>query len=206
MSDTDFDARLVAEWQDTSRSAVVPSPSEVMARGGPDHASRTAVIAELEEVRVLVEEVVESLDADRATRLATRLWTVLDVLAHVASWAHETRVEAERLLSDQSFDEMIHFGVNGPHVWNQREVDARRGHTPAQLLAEIDVEHRATDRVDRRNHRAGDAARRRPSAYDWRTADTLADAAFGDDCDDVLARQGASESHRAPARSDLSQA
>jgi hypothetical protein len=141
MSDTDFDARLVAEWQDTSRSAVVPSPSEVMARGGPDHASRTAVIAELEEVRVLVEEVVESLDADRAMRLATRLWTVLDVLAHVASWAHQTRVEVERLLSDQSFDEIIHFGVNGPHVWNQREVDARRGHTPAQLLAEIDVEH-----------------------------------------------------------------
>ena len=141
MSDTDFDARLVTEWQDTSRSAVVPSPSEVMAHGGPDHASRTAVIAELEEVRLLVEEVVESLDTVRAKRLATRLWTVLDVLAHVASWAHQTRVEVERLLSDQSFDEMIHFGVNGPHVWNQREVDARRGHTPAQLLAEIDVEH-----------------------------------------------------------------
>jgi hypothetical protein len=141
MSDTDFDARLVAEWQDTSRSAVVPWPSEVMAHGGPDHASRTAVIAELEEVRVLVEEVVESLDPDRAMRLATRLWTVLDVLAHLASWARQTRVEVEQLLSDQSFDEMIHFGVNGPHVWNQREVDARREHTPAQLLAEIDAEH-----------------------------------------------------------------
>lgn len=140
MSDGTFEGRLNAEWHETISAADVPAASDLAERAGAERASRRAVVVELEEVRILVEEVISSLDQARSLRLATRQWTVFDVLAHLASWARETRVEVERLLAGQSFDEVIHFGLDGPHAWNQREVDARRNRAPAQLLAEIEAE------------------------------------------------------------------
>jgi hypothetical protein len=67
---------------------------------------------------------------------------VRDVLAHLASWARQARIETERLLTRQPFSFNIHFEpVGGPRAWNQREVDARRDWPLADLFAEIETEH-----------------------------------------------------------------
>jgi hypothetical protein len=141
MSDASFAARLTAEWVDSVTRAAAPPASSIVAQAGPERASRTAVLAEIEDVRLTVEELAASLDEVGAARLATRRWSIRDVLAHLASWAWQTCVEIERLRDGEAFDETIHFGVTGPHAWNQRHVEERSGRSLAALLAEIDAGH-----------------------------------------------------------------
>jgi hypothetical protein len=145
MSEELLDTRLAAEWR-LAVSAAAP-PAITAAAAEPSRASRTAIAAELEDVRLSVEESRGVIERAQS-RLATRRWSVRDVAAHLASWSWRTRVEAERLITGEPFDEIIPFGVDGPHAWNQREVDARRSRSLAELFDEIDAEHvRLTDLV-----------------------------------------------------------
>jgi hypothetical protein len=99
------------------------------------------VLAELEDLRlsfIELRDVLERHDAAAGARATTR-WTVRDVVAHLASWAMETRREAEILLAGQPFDYTIHFErEGGPRAWNQREVDARAPRTLGELFDELD--------------------------------------------------------------------
>jgi hypothetical protein len=136
-----LDARLQLEWQEATSGFVLPPVEEVLARAGTEQASRTAVTAELDELRVALAELIAKLERGDVERLATRAWTVFDVLAHLASWSRQTRVEAERLARDETFDERIPFGTTGPHAWNQVEVDRRRDRSLVELLQEVAEEH-----------------------------------------------------------------
>src|SRR5262245_39856912 len=76
----------------------------------PERASRVALLAELDDLRLLVLELREALASPEAkTARITARWTALDVVAHLASWAAETRREMERLLAHTPFDYTIHF-------------------------------------------------------------------------------------------------
>ena len=141
MSDA-ISARLTAEWADSMNRAAVPPASAIMAQAGPERASRAALLAEIEDVQLSVEELGLALDETSAARLATRRWSVQDVLAHLASWTRQTCMEIERLRDGQPFDETIPFGLDGPHAWNQRHVDEWSGRPLAALLAEIAAGHR----------------------------------------------------------------
>jgi hypothetical protein len=141
MSDAAIGARLTAEWADSMNRAAVPPVSAIVAQAGLERASRAALLAEIEDVQLSVEDLGVSLDETSAARLATRRWSVRDVLAHLASWTRQTCVEIERLRNGQPFDETIHFGLDGPHAWNQRHVDERNGRPLPALLAEIDAGH-----------------------------------------------------------------
>ena len=141
MSDAAIGARLTTEWTDSMNRAAVPPASAIVAQAGPERASRAALLAEIEDVRLTVEDLGVSLDETGAARLATRRWSVRDVLAHLASWTRQTCVEIERLRDEQAFDETIDFGLDGPHAWNQRHVDERSGRPLATLLAELDADH-----------------------------------------------------------------
>jgi hypothetical protein len=141
MSENTLDMRLAAEWQDVVLAAPVPPAQEIVMQASPEQASRSAIIAELEDVRLTVKELAGLVDESKARRLATRRWKVRDVVAHLASWARRTRIETERLIAREPFDEIIDFGTSGPHVWNQQQVDQRRQQSVADLVAEIEQEH-----------------------------------------------------------------
>jgi hypothetical protein len=134
-------ARLSADWA-ALLATETPDARAVAARSEHEHASRAAAIAEIEDLRLSLEELAEWLASGGEARLVTRRWNVRDAIAHLASWAWETRIEVERLLRREPFDYVIHFErEGGPVAWNQQEIDARRGRTLAQLFAELDEEH-----------------------------------------------------------------
>jgi mycothiol maleylpyruvate isomerase-like protein len=155
MIEHDIEARLIADWEEICR-AVPPAPlrpgsgqaaARVVELSAPEHASRVALVAELEDLRRQCVDLRDAIEQAGATAtLATSSWTVRDVVAHLASWAMETRHETEVLLDHGTFDYTIHFEQQGgPRVWNQREVDARAGATAAALFDELD---RETQRLD----------------------------------------------------------
>ena len=73
--------------------------------------------------------------------LITSQWTALDVVGHLASWAAETRREAEGLLEGRPLGYAIHFErAGGPRAWNQREVDARSALGLSDLVEELTSE------------------------------------------------------------------
>jgi hypothetical protein len=114
----------------------------VAAAAGPDRASRVAIMAELEDVRLLIEELREgyALPERKAARV-TSAWSALDVIAHLASWAAETRREAESLLAGERLDYIIHFErEGGPRAWNHREVEARAARGLGELIDELNDE------------------------------------------------------------------
>jgi hypothetical protein len=143
MSDVDIEARARAELEAAASHAALPPVAAIAAAADPRHASRTAVIAEIKELRMTLVELRASIeDSGAAERRATTLWSVRDVVAHLASWAAETRREAEDILARRAFDYTIHFEApGGPRAWNQREVERRAAKALDELFVELDVEH-----------------------------------------------------------------
>jgi hypothetical protein len=135
MPDDTLQTRVAAEWE-----ALLLAGFRMPVAAGVSRPSRIEVIAELEELRLFFGTLRGSLDETACATLVTTRWTVRDVLAHLASWAKQTRVELDRIAASEPFDETIDFGPGGPHAWNQREVDARRAVTLDELFDELDVE------------------------------------------------------------------
>ena len=122
--------------------AIVASAAERM--------SRVTLLAELEDLRLLFSELGDECSAPGAeVARMTPQWTALNVVAHLASWAAETRREAEALLAGDRLDYSIHFErEGGPRAWNQREVDARATRGLSELVEELlDETDRLTDMV-----------------------------------------------------------
>jgi hypothetical protein len=113
-----------------------------METAAPERASRIALLAELEDLRLVFQDLRHALAAPEAkTARITGQWDALDVVAHLASWAAETRRETERLLARASFDYTIHFAAEGgPRAWNQRQVDDRAELGLSELVDELNTE------------------------------------------------------------------
>lgn len=143
MSDVDIEARARAELEAAASHAALPPLAAIVAAAPPQQASRAAVIAEIKDLRMTLAELRASIErTGAAERRATTLWTVRDVVAHLASWAAETRREAERILTGAAFDYAIHFEQEGgPRAWNQGEVERRAGKTLGELFDELEAEH-----------------------------------------------------------------
>jgi hypothetical protein len=143
MSDVDIEARARAELESAASHAVLPPVGAILAAAQPQQASPTAVIAEIKDLRITLEQLRASIERTGVAELrVTTLWTVRDVVAHLASWAAETRREAEHILAGRAFDYTIHFeAAGGPRSWNQREVEQRAGKTLDELFDELDDEH-----------------------------------------------------------------
>ena len=131
MSDADIEARARAELEAATSQAALPPMETIVAAADPQQASRAAVIAEIKDLRITLAELRASIDrSGAAQRRATTLWTINDVIAHLASWAAETGREAETILAAEAFDYTIHFDrEGGARTWNQREVERRAAKT-----------------------------------------------------------------------------
>jgi hypothetical protein len=137
---TDVESRLLAEW--TALPAGSGDSEGIGDAAAPDRASRRQVLVELEDVRLSFEELRQPVeDTPLGMRPATGQWTVVQLMAHLASWARRTRIELESLTSGTMPLETIHFErEGGPRAWNQREVDARAAWTTAMIFEELDRE------------------------------------------------------------------
>jgi hypothetical protein len=138
----DIQMRLSVEWGTAIPSSSTGPLAAIEKAAASELASKTAVLAELEDTRLLVGELRESLEVrGDEIRMVTRQWTVRDVVAHLASWARETRHEIESLRRGQKFDYTIHFERDGgPRAWNQREIHVRGSRSVRELFEEFDAE------------------------------------------------------------------
>ena len=118
------------------------SAAAILAAAAPAGASRVAVLAELEELQLVYHDLRAALASPEAkSAQVTGRWSALDVVAHLASWAAETRREVEGLLARRRFDYVIHFEADGgPRAWNQREVEARAELGLSELVDELSAE------------------------------------------------------------------
>jgi hypothetical protein len=99
-------------------------------------------LAELEDIRLRCRELrtsaglIEDLD-----RSFTSEWSLRDVMAHLASWATETRHEVETLAAGGDFDYAIAFSSpGGPVEWNHAEVLRRKKWSVEAIFDELEWE------------------------------------------------------------------
>jgi len=138
MSEKQVQAALRKEWEEL----MARSRSTAFVTGPPTPIS---LFAELEEVGQGWEKLRESELLPRvAGRSVNSGWTLRELLAHLASWAKEFRLEIETSLAGGSFDYAIPyaFSVMGPNAWNQKEVESRRPTALAEIFAELESETR----------------------------------------------------------------
>ena len=148
MTNHEIEIAIARELQDAGAPGT--DAATIIARSGSEHASRVALLAELDDLQMLFSELRDALASPSAKKaLITSHWTALDVVAHLASWAAETRREAEALLAGHHLDYAIHFErEGGPRAWNQREVAARATFGLAKLMEELTKENeRLTEMV-----------------------------------------------------------
>jgi uncharacterized damage-inducible protein DinB len=147
MNGLDVERTLNAAWQ-TFVDASQPNPDLVVttveARG--NRITRPMLWAELEDVRLAFAELHAALDEESKSELpATTLWSVKDVVAHLASWATEFTRQIEMVVAHVPFDYLITFTPRvGPTEWNAREVDRRRAMSLDDRFRELDA---ATARI-----------------------------------------------------------
>jgi hypothetical protein len=138
---TDIEARLGLEWEALG-AGHLPLADAVVEHAALENASRRAALVELEDVRLSCAALRGHVEErGSGSILATSRWTVREVIAHLASWAMRTRQELESLVEGTPPLEAIHFERDGgPRTWNQRQVDARNGHSTDALFDELDAE------------------------------------------------------------------
>jgi len=74
-------------------------------------------------------------------RHVTSEWTLQDVIAHVASWSKEMRVQSEMLAKGLNVPYRILFEkLGGPRSWNAEQVGLRREQTLKSSIAEVERE------------------------------------------------------------------
>jgi hypothetical protein len=148
MTNHEIEIAIARELQDAGAPDI--DAATIVARSDSEHASRVALLAELDDLQMLFTDLREALASPSAKEaLLTSRWTALDVVAHLASWAAETRREAEALLAGHRLDYAIHFErEGGPRAWNQREVAVRATFGLAKLIEELTKENeRLTEMV-----------------------------------------------------------
>jgi len=103
---------------------------------------KTALFAQLEEVRVDWRELRAAIRPEEVSRYVNAAWTLKDLIAHMASWATEFRHEVETALRGGRFDYAIPYAmtVMGPKQWNEDTVEARRARPIDELLEEFETQ------------------------------------------------------------------
>jgi len=147
MNELDVERTLNDEWHtfvDTGQPNPDLAVTTVEARG--NRITRPVLWAELEDVRLAFAELHAALDEEsKADALATTLWSVKDVVAHLASWATEFKRQIETVAARATFDYLITFTPRvGPTEWNARELDRRRAMSLDDRFRELDA---ATARI-----------------------------------------------------------
>jgi hypothetical protein len=136
-------ARLELEWRELLESSAIPETGPLDLP--PDRRvaiSRTALLAQIEEVRDEWKSLEALIDEEAAARFVNAGWRLKELLAHLASWAKEFRSQVEAVSRGQSFDYAIPFALSivGPNEWNEREVEARRERTLVEIFREFEQE------------------------------------------------------------------
>jgi len=147
MNELDVERTLNDEWHtfvDTGQPNPDLAVTTVEARG--NRITRPLLWAELEDVRLAFAELHAALDEEsKVDAPATTLWTVKDVVAHLASWATEFKRQIETVAARATFDYLITFTPRvGPTEWNARELDRRRAMSLDDRFRELDA---ATARI-----------------------------------------------------------
>ena len=142
MNELDVERTLNDEWHtfvDTGQPNPDLAVTTVEARG--NRITRPVLWAELEDVRLAFAELHAALDEEsKADALATTLWSVKDVVAHLASWATEFKRQIETVAARAAFDYLITFTPRvGPTEWNARELDRRRAMSLDDRFRELDA-------------------------------------------------------------------
>lgn len=144
MAEDAIEKLLEQEWRELVEAMPVgPEASPVtLAPERRMPVSRTALLAQLEEVRADWVDLRERVDAGIASRYVNAAWTLKELLAHLASWAAEFRREVETVARHESFDYAIPYAmaVVGPNAWNEEQVAVRRERSLEELFAEFDEE------------------------------------------------------------------
>jgi hypothetical protein len=123
-SDAAIERELTTEWADLLASPVSPA-AEMLARATAPRVSKPMLSAALEEVLFRFGELLPEASL-RASEAITSLWTMKDLVAHMASWATEFVREVDIASRGEPFDYMIQFPMPvGPTAWNHREVERR---------------------------------------------------------------------------------
>ena len=142
MNELDVERTLNDAWQAlvaATRTNADLAATTVEARGS--RITRPLLWAELEDVRLAFAEVHAALDEEsKADVLATTLWSLKDLVAHLASWATEFRRQIETAAAGAAFDYLITFTPRvGPTEWNARELDRRRAMSLDDRFRELDA-------------------------------------------------------------------
>jgi hypothetical protein len=132
--------RLV-ETRDEPESPLSLPPEQRMALSPP------ALFAELEEVREAWHELRGRVNEDLSKRYINASWTLKELLAHLASWAKEFRMEVETVSRGESFDYSIPFAMTvfGPNQWNEEQVRSRAASSLSEIFDELEGE---TERLE----------------------------------------------------------
>src|SRR5215208_3597046 len=138
--------KLRGEWRElleTTSSEIVFPPDRSVLQSLSLSNRPVVLFAELEDARASFGELIRKVrPTENADNRVTRLWSLKDFIAHVASWAKEFRREVELAINQDPFDYMIPFALSetGPNEWNQAEVEKRRADSVESLLREFDAE------------------------------------------------------------------
>src|SRR5689334_1214216 len=139
---------LNREWHDLLSlvwAGEIHSPDSIVHQATSLSARPIVLFIELEDARRSWNELLEMIAPEKnADRLVTRLWTLKDFMAHVASWASEFQRQVERAAQGKSFDYTILRALSkeGPHEWNHMEVAKREGASISSLKQEFDDQTR----------------------------------------------------------------
>lgn len=124
LSDAVVERELSNEWADLLASPVM-SAADMCARVASPRVSKPMLLAALAEVGLRFAGLAPAAER-RASETITRLWTMKELVAHMASWATEFVREVTIASRGEPFDYTIQFPMPvGPTVWNHREVERR---------------------------------------------------------------------------------
>lgn len=124
VSDAAIERELTTEWADLLASPARPA-AEMLPRVTAPRVSKPMLSAALEEVLFRFGELLPEAGL-RASGTITSLWTMKDLVAHMASWATEFVREVDIASRGEPFDYTIQFPMPaGPTAWNHREVERR---------------------------------------------------------------------------------
>lgn len=104
-------------------------------------AHKQALLAEANQAYGELTEAVGGLSDSELTQVFLGVWGTREILIHIAAWDREMAAALERVsrgekaYPDGKYDDF--------DDWNARFVAAREGMHPADILAEVDREHRA---------------------------------------------------------------
>ncbi len=128
------------EWRKLLAAAGRSVPARPHGPSPENRCGRAIVLfAELEDLRRAWGETFEPRTCKNVSeRFVHGQWTVKDLIAHMASWAEETRRDVEVVRGGHAFGYHIPYALSvvGPNSWNEAEVEKRRTLSIERIVSE----------------------------------------------------------------------